>query len=104
MNYESIVIGMGTFIIIGVSHPIVIKGEYYFSKKIWVAFLFIGLALLLGALLTQGRILSSLLAVSGFTFLWGIHEVIQQEKRVLAGRFPKNPKRLYPDKDAPPGK
>lgn len=96
LNYESIIIGIGTFIIIGISHPIVIKGEYYFSKKIWHFFLATGIVFLICALLTNDHIISSLLAISGFTSLWAIHETIEQEKRVLDGRFPMNPKRTYP--------
>ena len=30
--------------------------------------------------------------------LWSIKEIFEQEKRVIAGRFPKNPKREYPGK------
>ena len=33
MNYTGILIGIVTFLIIGIFHPIVIKSEYYFSKK-----------------------------------------------------------------------
>lgn len=33
MNFESIIIADATFFIIGIFHPIVIKAEYYFSKK-----------------------------------------------------------------------
>ncbi len=33
MNFESIIIAAATFFIIGIFHPIVIKAEYYFSKK-----------------------------------------------------------------------
>ena len=38
MNFESIIIAAATFFIIGIFHPIVIKAEYYFSKKIWPVF------------------------------------------------------------------
>lgn len=34
MNWQGIIIGGMAFLIIGIFHPIVIKGEYYFSKKI----------------------------------------------------------------------
>lgn len=35
---QGILIGLNLFIIIIVFHPIVIKCEYYFSKKIWPLF------------------------------------------------------------------
>ncbi len=31
---EGIIIGVVTFFLIGIFHPLVIKGEYYFGKKI----------------------------------------------------------------------
>lgn len=34
MNFTGILIGVITFFLIGLFHPIVIKAEYYFSKKI----------------------------------------------------------------------
>ena len=33
MNFKGIILGVITFLIIGLFHPIVIKSEYYFSKK-----------------------------------------------------------------------
>jgi len=33
MNFKGIILGVITFLIIGLFHPIVIKAEYYFSKK-----------------------------------------------------------------------
>ncbi|MDR2683795.1 MAG: DUF4491 family protein, partial [Prevotellaceae bacterium] len=46
MNYNlsGLIIGICTFLIIGIFHPIVIKGEYHFSTKIWWIFLLAGIA------------------------------------------------------------
>lgn len=38
MNFESIIMGVAAFVIIGAFHPIVIKAEYHFSHRIWPAF------------------------------------------------------------------
>jgi hypothetical protein len=92
-NLTGIVIGLGTFLIIGLSHPLVIKGEYYFGVRVWWAFLVAGLAALVGSLLVESVIGQTLLGVTGFTFLWGIGEVFHQKKRVEKGWFPRNPKR-----------
>lgn len=92
MNFESIIIAVATFFIIGIFHPIVIKAEYYFSKKIWPVFLIAGLGFLAGAILTCGLI-SILLAITGTSSLWAIKELFDQEKRVNKGWFPKNPSR-----------
>jgi hypothetical protein len=39
MNFQGITIGIITFAIIGIFHPIVIKTEYYLGKKVWPVFL-----------------------------------------------------------------
>uniref|UniRef100_UPI0006CFDD4A DUF4491 family protein n=1 Tax=Clostridium sp. NkU-1 TaxID=1095009 RepID=UPI0006CFDD4A len=86
-------IGVGTFLIIGLLHPVVIKAEYYFGGKIWPVFLIAG-ALCIGfSLACPGGILSALLAVLGFSLLWSIKELAEQKKRVEKGWFPKNPKK-----------
>ena len=33
MNYSGFIIGAATFLLIGLFHVVVVKGEYYFSKK-----------------------------------------------------------------------
>ncbi|MBQ9634755.1 MAG: DUF4491 family protein, partial [Acidaminococcaceae bacterium] len=42
MNYTGLIIAVITFLIIGLFHPLVIWGEYYFSKKIWPVFALAG--------------------------------------------------------------
>ncbi|MDE6269637.1 MAG: DUF4491 family protein, partial [Muribaculaceae bacterium] len=39
-------IGLCTFLIIGLFHPIVIKCEYYFGVRCWWVFLILGIATL----------------------------------------------------------
>jgi branched-subunit amino acid transport protein len=92
-HLTGLVIGLGTFLIIGLFHPLVIKGEYHFGVRVWWGFLVAGVAALAGSLLTGNIIAQSLLGVTGFTCLWGIGEVFHQRKRVEKGWFPKNPKR-----------
>ena len=92
-NLTGTVIGLGTFLIIGLFHPLVVRGEYLFGVRVWWAFLIAGAAALTGSLLAGNIIASTLLGVVGFTSLWGIHEVFKQKKRVEKGWFPKNPKR-----------
>jgi branched-subunit amino acid transport protein len=92
-NLTGVVIGICTFLIIGLFHPLVIKGEYHFGVRVWWAFLVAGLATLAGALLVENIIASALLGVTGFSSLWGIGEVFHQKKRVEKGWFPRNPKR-----------
>ena len=42
MNFEGIIVGLATFLIIGIFHPIVIKAEYHFGTRCWWAFLLAG--------------------------------------------------------------
>lgn len=93
MNFQGIFVGLITFLIIGMFHPLVIKGEYYFGKKIWPIFFIIGLIFIICALFTKNNMISNVLGVTGFSCLWSIFEIFEQEKRVKKGWFPKNPKR-----------
>lgn len=90
---QGIMIGFFTFLIIGLLHPVVIKGEYYFGTKPWIVFLISGLICIYAAFKVQDIVYSSLLAVLGFSLLWSIHEIFEQKERVEKGWFPANPKR-----------
>lgn len=93
MYFEGLIIGAGAFLIIGIMHPVVIKAEYYFGTKAWGAFLIIGLGAIMSSLYCSLSIVSMLLAIVGFSFLWSIHELFEQKKRVQKGWFPQNPNR-----------
>lgn len=100
LHFEGLLIGVLTFLIIGLLHPAVIKGEYYFGVRIWRVFLVLGLLSIAAALLTGNLVASTLLGVLGFSCLWSIKEVFEQQERVRKGWFPRNPHRRYPfDRD-----
>ena len=92
-NLTGLVIGLGTFVIIGLFHPLVIKGEYYFGVRIWWIFLLMGLGTIVASVLVRPLLWSTLLAVWGASSLWSIGELFEQRKRVARGWFPRNPKR-----------
>lgn len=94
-NYglTGIFIGFCTFLIIGLFHPLVIKGEYYFGEKCKWAFLGAGVVFLILSLLAHSIILSALFGVTSFSSFWGIKEITEQVQRVKKGWFPENPKR-----------
>ena len=94
LNFNGLIIGLCTFLIIGIFHPLVIKGEYYFGAKIKWVFLACGVLFLIAAVLVASTIGSSLLGVTAFSCFWSIHEVNQQVERVRKGWFPANPKRV----------
>jgi hypothetical protein len=92
-NLVGLVIGVATFLIIGLFHPLVIKGEYYFGVKIWWVFLVIGIVSLVCSFCVDNVLLQSVISVFAFSSFWSIHEVFEQKRRVERGWFPKNPKR-----------
>ena len=96
MYFHGIILGLASFLSIGVFHPIVIKCEYNFSYKVWPVFLIAGLILLGISAAVANIILSAVLGVVGFSCLWSIVELFQQHKRVEKGWFPANPK-YHPD-------
>lgn len=93
MHLTGIIIGVISFLSIGVFHPIVIKAEYHFSKSCWPVFLVAGVILMIISVMVQNVILSSALAVIGMSSWWSILELFEQEKRVQKGWFPTNPNR-----------
>lgn len=93
MNYTGLMIAVVTFLVIGLFHPLVIWGEYYFSKKIWPVFALAALVFLALSVNTDSDMASSIYAVVATTCFWSILELFQQEKRVEKGWFPKNPNR-----------
>jgi hypothetical protein len=91
MNFQGVIIGVAAFVIIGVFHPIVIKWEFYIGKKVWPFFLIIGLSLIAWSLFISDITISAIIGITGFTSLWSIHELFEQEERVKKGWFPENP-------------
>jgi hypothetical protein len=92
-NFLGIIIGVATFLIIGLFHPLVIKAEYYIGVKSWWLFLLFGVLSATASLLVADLVFSILLGVVAFSSFWSIGEVFQQKKRVEKGWFPANPKR-----------
>jgi uncharacterized membrane protein len=92
-NVSGIIIGVATFLIIGLFHPLVIKAEYYIGVKSWWLFMLLGIVSIVASLLVANLIFSILLGVVAFSSFWSIGEVFQQRKRVEKGWFPANPKK-----------
>ena len=92
LNFEGVVVGVMSLVIIGAFHPLVIWFEYHFTQSIWPVFLIAGLLCLIAALFIQG-LFSVLLGLLGVACIWSIRELKEQARRVERGWFPKNPKR-----------
>jgi len=95
MNYYGLLLGLLAFFIIGLSHPLVAKAEYYFGKRIWWVFFIIGLLFSVMSLFLKNQSYSIIMGVIGFSFFWSTHEIFKQHKRVISGRAKKNPNREY---------
>jgi uncharacterized membrane protein len=93
LNFSGIIIGVATFLIIGLFHPLVIKAEYYIGVKSWWFFMLLGILSAIASMLVADLILSILLGVVAFSSFWSIGEVFQQKKRVEKGWFPANPRK-----------
>lgn len=96
IHFKGLLIGIATFLIIGLFHPVVVKAEYYWGTKCWWLFLLFGVAGVIAALLIADIFWSALCGVFAFSSFWSIKEVFEQEERVQKGWFPRNPKRKYP--------
>lgn len=89
-----VIIGIMAFLIIGVFHPLVIKGEYYFGTRCWWVFALMGIAGLVAAIVwSDNVILSAVCGVFAFSSFWSIGELFEQKKRVEKGWFPKRNKK-----------
>ena len=91
MNFIGLVIGIATFLIIGLFHPIVIKTEYYFGVKSWWWFLVAGIVFVVLSIMVKNVIISTILGVIAFSSFWSILELRQQSQRVDKGWFPEGP-------------
>ena len=60
-----IAIGICTFLIIGLFHPIVVKAEYYWGTRCWWIFLVLGIAGIIGTVL-----ISDILFIGCLLFLF----------------------------------
>ena len=94
LNWDAVIFGIASLFIMGAYYPVVIKGEYYFSQRIWPIFLVTGLTAI--ALSARMNGLSCwLTAFFGATNLWAIVEIKEQTELVRQGKYPQNPRRKY---------
>ncbi len=92
-HLEGLTVGLATFLIIGLFHPLVVKGYYYFGLGCRWAFAVAGVAFCALSLLVSDTVGAILCGVVAFSCFWSIREVAEQEERVRKGWFPANPRR-----------
>ena len=91
LNFSGIIIGVATFLVIGLFHPLVIKAEYYIGVRSWWLFLLLGIVAGIASLVVANLTLSIILGVVAFSSFWSILELFHQKERVRKGWFPKGP-------------
>ena len=91
MNFTGFIVGLATFLIIGLFHPIVIKAEYYLGTKCWWVFLVAGIVFCILSIVVENLIASTILGVTAFSSFWSIGELFEQKQRVKKGWFPEGP-------------
>ena len=98
INFDGLLIGIATFLIIGLFHPVVVKAEYYWGTKCWWIFLVLGIAGTVASLLVESVFVSAICGVFAFSSFWTIKEVFEQEERVLKAGFQRIPNVLIRSK------
>jgi hypothetical protein len=92
-HLTGVLVGLVTFLIIGLFHPLVIKGEYYFGVKCWWVFAFMGVGGIVASVyFYDNTFVSVSCGVFAFSSFWGVSELFEQRKRVEKGWFPKRKK------------
>lgn len=92
MHFTGLILGICTFLIIGIFHPIVIKFYYWFGTRCWWWFLVLGLIAAALSVFVESIFLQTLLGVFAFSSFWTIKEIFEQRERVAKGWFPANPR------------
>jgi hypothetical protein len=83
MQYAGIIVGIYTFIMIGVLHFAVVKIERVIGSHIWPWFVVLGLVFGVASVMVSDVLASALLGVSGFLLAWSGPELRKQKERVL---------------------
>ncbi len=92
-HLTGLAIGLCTFLVIGIFHPIVIKCEYYFGAGCRWWFAVLGAAMCAVSVAVADLFWSVLAGVVAFSAFWSIGEIKEQRERCRKGWFPRNPRR-----------
>ncbi|MBN2341583.1 MAG: DUF4491 family protein [Deltaproteobacteria bacterium] len=93
MNLTGLFIAIVTFFAIGLGFLWVIKLEYFVGAHVAKRVAVIGIVLTAASVIIPSFWGSAIIGVIGGTIIWGATELPDQQKRVAAGQFPKNPKK-----------
>jgi hypothetical protein len=90
VNLFGILIGLVTFLIIGLGFPLVIRSERYFGYLWWPYMMGFGFLISIASLFLPTDWHSLVVGVLGATFVWGSTELKEQAVRAELGWFPFN--------------
>ena len=93
MMVSGIIVGLVSFLIIGLLHPVVIKMEYHRGKRSWPILAVSGIMSTVASLLSNDLVISIVLGVLAFSLFWSVKELFEQEERVRKGWYPSNPRK-----------
>ena len=96
MNFFGILLGLTTFLIIGLGFVWVIRGERYFGYLWWPYVMGFGALVVLGSLFIRSDWGSALLGAFGASLIWGATELKEQAIRAELGWFSFNGKKNDP--------
>jgi len=82
LNIQGFLVGLFAFFLIGIFHPIVIKVERNFGKKVWPFFFIPGIILVILSLVVKYTFASVGMGVLAFALFWTTIELFKQNKRV----------------------
>ena len=92
-HFTGLVLGLVTFVIIGLFHPLVVKCYWWFGTRCWWWFLLAGISFAIGSVFVSSVLAQTILGVLAFSCFWTIREIFEQRERVRKGGFPDNPDR-----------
>ena len=85
MQYAGLILGVETFIMIGILHMAVVKIERKWGSHLWPGFVLLGLLMGGWSLFVDDVFISGLLGINGFLFAWSGPELKKQKERVEKG-------------------
>jgi hypothetical protein len=94
MNLIGVVCALSAFLNIWFGHVAVrfLEARAVSIKLPAAIFALIGLVLEIGALFSRSQLLAAALGISGVIMLWDAFEFVRQQRRVIKGHAPANPK------------
>ncbi len=96
MNTFGLLLGLTTFLIIGLGFVWVIRGERYLGYLWWPYIMGLGITLVLGSLFASSDWSSALLGAFGASLVWGSTELKEQAIRAELGWFPFRKEKIRP--------